>query len=715
MASQIKIWLDKIKTAVYGVEVRDAIHDSIAECYDNVTDAKTLAEDATTGANIAAQNAQAKAALADAAAQNADVKAALAEEKATLADEKATAASAAAESAETAAENANTAKEKAAAAATNAEEKAALSETAAANANAKAALAGEKAELADTAAKNADTKADMADGAAKNADTKAALADSAATNADTASASAETAAANAEAAAAKANTAADNADTKASLAATAAGNANIAITAANDAAANANAAKSACEKATTNVQTAITNANDKAALAESAAQNADDKAALANGAAANAEEKAALANTKASLADERIAVINSKIESADAAVAKAEKAAADANQAADNASKGIIGQASSNALGGVKADTKTENDTQAVRIDTESGKLYTAGLPTASSDVLGGVKVGENLLVDTNGVMKVDTTDEVAETEKPIAANAVYAVMQNTQQKIVASGLLKGDGAGGVNTAVAGEDYVAPQEGKNLSTNDYTNEEKQKLSGIETGANAYNHPTHSPYESGFYKMTVDEKGHVTAAVGVEKADITALGIPAQDTTYQLASADEAGLLSAADKTKLDSVESGAEKNIPPTWTALEGKPEAFTPVSHEHAIGNISGLEEALAGKVDIEAGKALSTNDYTTVEKNKLAGLSAPVAVTVTLAAASWTEGTDSATQTVNVTGVTATNSVIVQAAPASREAWLEADVYCSAQGAGTLTFTCEAAPESALTANVLILEVSG
>lgn len=107
-------------------------------------------------------------------------------------------------------------------------------------------------------------------------------------------------------------------------------------------------------------------------------------------------------------------------------------------------------------------------------------------------------------------------------------------------------------------------------------------------------------------------------------------------------------------------------------------------------------------------------SGKGLSTNDYTTTEKNKLAGLSAPVAVTVTLAAASWVEGTDSATQTVNVTGVTATNSVIVQAAPASREAWLEADVYCSAQGAGTLTFTCETAPESVLTANVLILGVA-
>lgn len=349
--------------------------------------------------------------------------------------------------------------------------------------------------------------------------------------------------------------------------------------------------------------------------------------------------------------------------------------------------------------------------TQPVHIDTETGKLFTAGIAKASVDTLGGVKPGANLVIDENGVLSVDTADKVLESEKPVASAAVYAAMQNTQQKIVVSGVLKGYGAGGVSTAVAGEDYVAPQEGKNLSTNDYTNEEKQKLSGIETGANAYNHPTHSPHESGLYKLTVDEKGHVVAAVGVEKADITALGIPAQDTTYQPASTDDAGLLSAADKMKLDSVETGAEKNIPPTWTAIEGKPEAFTPASHKHGLGDISRLEEALAGKVDMETGKSLSTNDYTTAEKNKLAGLTSPVAVSVTLAAASWSDGT----QTVAVAGVTATSSVIVQAAPESRAAWLDADVYCSAQGAGTLTFTCESAPETDLTANVLIVEVSG
>lgn len=42
----------------------------------------------------------------------------------------------------------------------------------------------------------------------------------------------------------------------------------------------------------------------------------------------------------------------------------------------------------------------------------------------------------------------------------------------------------------------------------------------------------------------------------------------------------------------------------------------------------ETTISNVSGLQTALDGKVDTVSGKGLSTNDYTTTEKNKLAGI---------------------------------------------------------------------------------------
>lgn len=78
---------------------------------------------------------------------------------------------------------------------------------------------------------------------------------------------------------------------------------------------------------------------------------------------------------------------------------------------------------------------------------------------------------------------------------------------------------------------------VDKADGMGLSSNDFTDAEKTKLAGIATGANKYTHPSYTARSSGLYKVTVDATGHVSAATAAAKADITALGIPAQDTTY----------------------------------------------------------------------------------------------------------------------------------------------------------------------------------
>ena len=53
------------------------------------------------------------------------------------------------------------------------------------------------------------------------------------------------------------------------------------------------------------------------------------------------------------------------------------------------------------------------------------------------------------------------------------------------------------------------------------------------------GKAAYDHASSkgSAFASGLYKITTNAEGHVTAAAAVVKSDITALGIPAQDTVY----------------------------------------------------------------------------------------------------------------------------------------------------------------------------------
>lgn len=86
-----------------------------------------------------------------------------------------------------------------------------------------------------------------------------------------------------------------------------------------------------------------------------------------------------------------------------------------------------------------------------------------------------------------------------------------------------------------------------------------------KLKGIDEGANKYTHPTHTARASGLYKITVDSLGHVIAVSAVQKSDITGLGIPGSDTTYSLASAYSNGLMSPAQYSKLNGIESGANK------------------------------------------------------------------------------------------------------------------------------------------------------
>lgn len=74
----------------------------------------------------------------------------------------------------------------------------------------------------------------------------------------------------------------------------------------------------------------------------------------------------------------------------------------------------------------------------------------------------------------------------------------------------------------------------------------------------------------------------------------------------------------------------------------------------------------------------------------------------------TATLTVAGWSNNT----QTVSVSAVTETSDVIIAAAPASISDYASAGIYCSAQAAGSLTFTCSSAPTNAITVNLMIFE---
>lgn len=152
--------------------------------------------------------------------------------------------------------------------------------------------------------------------------------------------------------------------------------------------------------------------------------------------------------------------------------------------------------------------------------------------------------------------------------------------------------------------------------GKGLSTNDYTTDEKNKLAGIAAGANKYSLPTATDSvlggvktganitnTSGVLSLTKDNvvgalgytpptkdtntwtafKGATASAAGTAgyvpapaagdqekffRADGT-YAVPT-NTTYSAATASAAGLMSAADKSKLDGIAAGANKYTLPT-------------------------------------------------------------------------------------------------------------------------------------------------
>ena len=86
-----------------------------------------------------------------------------------------------------------------------------------------------------------------------------------------------------------------------------------------------------------------------------------------------------------------------------------------------------------------------------------------------------------------------------------------------------------------------------------------------KITGQETVV--YTHPAVEAVGAGFKKVGNDNQGHVVLGDDVTKEDIVALGIPAQDTTYQPATSQANGLMSKEDKAKLDGIEVAADEEV----------------------------------------------------------------------------------------------------------------------------------------------------
>ena len=229
-------------------------------------------------------------------------------------------------------------------------------------------------------------------------------------------------------------------------------------------------------------------------------------------------------------------------------------------------------------------------------------------LPVATTTRLGGVKAGNNITISEDGTISAtdtNTTYEVMEgatSEANGQSGLVPAPTQGQQTRF-----LRGDGTWQVPTNTTYTNATQSKDGL-MSSKD-----KTKLDGIEDNANNYVHPTtpgnkHIP------------SGGSTGQVLKWSADGTAVWGTDNNTTYTNATTSKAGLMSATDKTKLDSLQNFDDSTIQENIGDLQSSVSTLE--------NSVSTIEESLGNKVDKVSGKQLSTNDYTTTEKNKLSGI---------------------------------------------------------------------------------------
>ena len=202
-----------------------------------------------------------------------------------------------------------------------------------------------------------------------------------------------------------------------------------------------------------------------------------------------------------------------------------------------------------------------------ITVPTKTSQLNNDSTFQTSAQVVAAI----NTAISKSGHASFQKVDAVPKADAA-QENILYLVMNTTTKHYDIYAKIKGSSDSYTmelldDTTVDLSGKVDKVAGKGLSTNDYTTAEKTKLAGIAEDANKYVHPSYTAKTSGLYKVTVDATGHVSAVAAVTKGDITALGIPGQDTTYPEATTAKAGLMSAADKTKLDGMNTAIDKAI----------------------------------------------------------------------------------------------------------------------------------------------------
>ena len=320
-------------------------------------------------------------------------------------------------------------------------------------------------------------------------------------------------------------------------------------------------------------------------------------------------------------------------------------------------------------------DLKSQLDALAARVD---------GLDTSKADWFGGtapvdkngeiVTIGAAGSITASGIKIVNSAVNNSTTEVPTSkavqtyiASQVASAVQYLGTVSALTGLSTTAGKGDfyrLSAAVAGGhagDLVIAEKDNPAQLIDGTN--WSLIHGEEVGVEAIN------AGNGINVITTGEgSSEAQPTIAIKPATTTTIGgiivgtnltvdatgkLSAKDTTYDDVTITTHGLMTAADKIKLNGIEEGANKTIvdaslSATSTnpvqnkavhaefnsvrSLVSSTESSLQGKIDQVSANLSSAQTTLQanidGKVDKVEGKGLSTNDYTTEEKNKLAGL---------------------------------------------------------------------------------------
>lgn len=235
--------------------------------------------------------------------------------------------------------------------------------------------------------------------------------------------------------------------------ATSAGESAAAAASSATAAASSATAAKASEDATAG---SATNAAASATSAGKSASEASERASDAANSASAAATSAQTAQSAAGAAADAASVASAAAEAASGSASQARESAAAAAESAASVD-GINKTAQSWAVGGT--GTREGEDTNNAKYWAEHAQQAAGGGVVSFNGRTGSVvpQAGDY----GKGMVGLGNVDNTSDADKPVSTKQQEA-LNNKQAKITASGILRGDGSGGVTAAAAGTDYATP-------------------------------------------------------------------------------------------------------------------------------------------------------------------------------------------------------------------------------------------------------------